>query len=159
MGINHFIVTQVDPTVRDVVGTGPEENQIARLRVLSAHVGVGIVLLLCRTRKCLANSLTVDVLCEAGTVKRTGTVGTVYVRLTQVVLGLLINGSVGAVTGRCSTGGCGVGVALLLQVAVPDPTGRRLTPICDVVVEVLHAVLLDDVTLLGGVPGRIGIVL
>ena len=159
LGIDHLVVAQVNPTVGDVVGAGPKEDQVAGLGVLSAHVRVGVVLFLRRPWQSLADCLVEDVLREAGAVKGTRAIATVNVRLAQLRFSRLQDGRVSAVTGCGRATGRGVGVALLLQVAVPDPTGSRLTAVGDVIVEVLDAVLLDNVTLLGGVPSRVRIIL
>ena len=155
--VDHLVVPQVDATVGDVTGAGPKENQVAGFRVAGANVVVSVVLGLGRPGQRLADGLFEDVLSKAGAVKGAWAVTTVNVRLPQLGLG--------GFQDRCvspgpfgGSGRGGVAVALLLKVAVPDPTGCGLLAVSHVIVEVLHAVFLGDVPLLCGVPGGVRVV-
>ena len=51
-----------------------------------------------------------------------------------------------------------MGIALLLQIPVPDPTSSSLSAVGDIVVEVFNPILFDDVTFFSGVPRGVGLI-
>jgi len=81
LGIDHLVVAEIDSAVGDVGRTGSEENQVARLGIGRADVGVAVILLLRGPGECLPEGLAEDVLGEARAVKCAGTIATIDVWL------------------------------------------------------------------------------